>query len=76
LPNSSGRSSLVDVTICPSCGHDNLAGKFCGTDNGLPVSFTAIGVDNGATTLDTFSLTLSDGYSNIGNLLDGTTTLR
>jgi hypothetical protein len=47
-----------------------------GVDNGVPVTFTAVGVDNGQTALDTFGLTLSDGYSNIGNLLDGTITLR
>ena len=47
-----------------------------GLDNGVPVTFTAVGVDNGATTLDTFSLTLSDGYSNAGNLLDGAITLQ
>jgi hypothetical protein len=43
-----------------------------GLDNGLPVAFTAVGVDNGVTALDTFSLTLSDGYTNAGALLDGT----
>ena len=46
-----------------------------GLDNGLPVTFTAIAVDNGQTALDTFSLTLSDGYTNTGNLLDGNVTL-
>ena len=40
-------------------------------DTGLPVTFTAVAVDNGQTALDTFSLTLSDGYTNTGNLLDG-----
>jgi hypothetical protein len=47
-----------------------------GTDNGIPVTFTAVGVDNGATALDMFSLTLSDGYTNAGNLLDGYVTIR
>ena len=42
-----------------------------GVDNGIPVTFTAVAVDNGAAGLDTFGLTLSDGYSNAGNLLDG-----
>jgi len=46
-----------------------------GLDNGLPVTFTAAAVDNGQTALDTFSLTLSDGYTNTGNLLDGSITL-
>jgi hypothetical protein len=42
-----------------------------GTDNGNAVTFTATAVDNGATSLGTFALTLSDGYTNSGNLLDG-----
>ena len=47
-----------------------------GTDNGYAVTFTATATDNGSTALDTFALTLSDGYTNSGNLLDGTITLR
>jgi hypothetical protein len=46
-----------------------------GLDNGLPVTFTAVAVDKGQTALDAFSLTLSDGYTNTGNLLDGSVTL-
>src|SRR2546426_5643349 len=45
-----------------------LAGK--GTDNGSPVTFIAVAVD-GAADVGTFSLTLSDGYTNSGTLLDG-----
>ena len=37
--------------------------------------FTAVAVDNGQTSLDNFSLALSDGYTNAGNLLDGSVTL-
>ncbi|PYX85054.1 MAG: hypothetical protein DMG70_04930, partial [Acidobacteria bacterium] len=47
-----------------------------GLNNGVPVTFTAVAVDNGQTALDMFSLTLSDGYSNSGYLLDGNVTLR
>jgi len=47
-----------------------------GLDNGKPVTFVAVAVDNGATSLDTFSLTLSDGYSASGNLVDGSVNLR
>jgi hypothetical protein len=47
-----------------------------GLNNGIPVTFTAFGIDNGATALDVFSLTLSDGYTNSGNLLDGGITLQ
>lgn len=42
-----------------------------GTDNGKPVTFIMLAVDNGASKRDTFSILLSDGYSNKGNLLDG-----
>jgi hypothetical protein len=47
-----------------------------GLNNGVPVTFTALGVDNGQTALDVFSLTLSDGYTNAGNLIDGSLTLQ
>jgi hypothetical protein len=46
-----------------------------GLDNGVPVSFIAVAVDHGATALDTFSIVLSDGYSNAGHLLKGAVTL-
>jgi len=41
-----------------------------GTNNGNPVSFTAVAV-HGAAGVGGFSLTLSDGYTNSGTLLDG-----
>jgi hypothetical protein len=47
-----------------------------GLNNGVPVTFTAVAVDNGQTALDMFSLTLSNGYTNSGNLLDGSITLQ
>jgi len=46
-----------------------------GLDNGNPVTFTMVATDLGSTALDTFQLTLSDGYTNSGNLVDGTVTL-
>jgi hypothetical protein len=46
-----------------------------GTDNGAAVTFILVATDVGATALDSFSLTLSDGYTNSGNLLDGAVTL-
>jgi hypothetical protein len=42
-----------------------------GTDNGLPVAFTIVGVDSSLVPPGLFSITLSDGYTNSGNLLDG-----
>jgi hypothetical protein len=47
-----------------------------GLDNGIPVTFVAVVVDNGSLALDTFSLVLSDGYANSGPLLDGVVQLQ
>jgi len=46
-----------------------------GTDNGLPVTFTMAAVDSSLVPPGLFSITLSDGYTNSGNLLDGSITL-
>ncbi len=47
-----------------------------GTNNGLPVAFTIVAVDSSLVPPGMFSITLSDGYSNTGNLLTGSITLR
>jgi hypothetical protein len=47
-----------------------------GTNNGLPVAFTIVTVDSSLVPPGLFSLTLSNGYSNIGNLLVGTIALK
>jgi len=47
-----------------------------GTNNGLPVAFTIVAVDSSLVPPGMFSITLSDGYSNTGNLLAGSITLR
>jgi hypothetical protein len=46
-----------------------------GTDNLLPVAFTIVAVDSTIVPPGTFSITLSDGYSNSGGLLSGIITL-
>ena len=46
-----------------------------GTDNGTPVAFTIVGTDSSLAPPGLFSITLSDGYSNSGNLLDGSITV-
>jgi hypothetical protein len=46
-----------------------------GTDNGLSVVFTIVAVDSSLVPPGLFSITLSDGYSNSGNLLDGSITV-
>jgi hypothetical protein len=47
-----------------------------GVNNGLPVAFTIVAVDSSLVPPGMFSITLSDGYSNSGTLLDGGITLR
>jgi hypothetical protein len=42
-----------------------------GTDNGSPVTFTIVAADSSLAAPGLFSITLSDGYNNSGNLLDG-----
>src|SRR4029077_8182898 len=46
-----------------------------GTNNGLPVAFTIVATDSSLVPPGLFSITLSDGYSNSGRLLDGSVTL-
>ncbi len=47
-----------------------------GTDNGSPVAFTIVAADTALMPPGMFSITLSDGYINSGNLLDGTIELQ
>jgi hypothetical protein len=47
-----------------------------GTNNGLPVAFTIVAVDSSLVPPGLFSITLSDGYTNSGHLVDGSITLR
>jgi hypothetical protein len=46
-----------------------------GTDNGSPVAFTIVAADSSLAAPGLFSITLSDGYKNSGNLLDGSITV-
>ncbi len=45
------------------------------TNNGLPVAFTIVAADSSLVPPGMFSITLSDGYRNSGNLLDGSITV-
>ena len=47
-----------------------------GTNNGLPVTFTIVAADSSLAAPGLFSITLSDGYTNSGNLLDGSIALQ
>ena len=46
-----------------------------GANNGLPVTFTILAADSSLAAPGLFSITLSDTYSNSGNLLDGSITV-
>ncbi len=46
-----------------------------GTDNGRAVTFTIVAADSSLAPPGLFSITLNDGYSNSGNLLDGSITV-
>jgi hypothetical protein len=46
-----------------------------GVNNGLPVAFTIVAVDSSLVPPGLFSIILSDGYTNRGNLLDGSIVL-
>jgi hypothetical protein len=85
LPESedfSDSSSGTDFhsTQVTSVAYDSVAHSITiaglGTNNGVPVAFTIVGVDSGLVAPGAFSITLSDGYINSGNLLDGSITLR
>src|SRR6202795_5093779 len=46
-----------------------------GTDHGSSVTFTIVAADSSLAAPGLFSITLSDGYNNSGNLLDGSITV-
>jgi hypothetical protein len=46
-----------------------------GTDSGRPVAFTIVAADSSLAPPGMFSITLNDGYSDSGNLLDGSITV-
>jgi hypothetical protein len=64
------QSTQVVSVVFDSAAH-GMSTYGVGLDNGVPVTFTAVSVNNGSVALDTFSLVLSDGYANTGPLLDG-----
>ena len=43
-----------------------------GLHNGLPVTFTMVAINYGDVAPGVFNLTLSDGYTFIGTIVDGT----
>jgi len=68
------QSTQVTAAVFDEVAHTaTLTGT--GTDNGNPVTFTIVGADSSLAPPGLFSITLNDGYSNSGNLLDGTITV-
>ena len=61
-------TQILSIVFDDATNSVTLVGN--GTDNGNPVTFVAVAVD-GPAGIGTFSLTLSDGYTNSGTLLVG-----
>ena len=70
-----GSGTDFHSTQVNSVSYDNVAHTVTiaglGTNNGLPVAFTIVAVDSSLVPPGMFSITLSNGYANSGNLLDG-----
>ena len=68
------QSTQVPAATFNSVAHTvTLTGS--GTDNGRPVTYTIVAADSSLAAPGLFSITLSDGYSDSGNLLDGSITV-
>jgi len=76
-PNSGVNFQSNQVT---SVTYDDVAHTVtivgAGTNNGLPVEFTIIAVDSTLVPPGMFSITLSNGYTLSGNLLNGSVLLQ
>jgi len=74
-----GSGTDFHATQVSSATFDDLAHSVTivgrGVDNGSSVAFTIVAVDSSLVPPGLFSITLSDGYTNTGNLLDGSITL-
>lgn len=73
--SDSGAGVNFQATQVTSATFDDVAHTVTligsGTDNGLAVTFTIVASDSSLVPPGVFSITLSDGYTNTGNLLDG-----
>ena len=68
------QSTQVPAATFNSVAHTvTLTGS--GTDNGRPVTYTIVAADSSLAAPGLFSITLSDGYSDSGSLLDGSITV-
>jgi hypothetical protein len=69
-------TSVTASTVAVEDGRQTVTMIGTGINNGLPVVFTMIGVDNGNLAPGAFTLTLSDGYSISGSLTSGAIVIR
>src|SRR6266436_1393919 len=73
------RASIFHSTQVTAAAFDEVAHTVTltgsGTNNGSPVAFTIVAADRSLAAPGLFSITLSDGYSNRSNLLDGSITV-
>ncbi|GAC1308613.1 MAG: hypothetical protein NVSMB10_15010 [Steroidobacteraceae bacterium] len=72
--NMSFHSTKILSVAVDDVAH-SLSMSGLGTDNGVPVAFTIVAVDSAAAPPGLFSISLSDGYTNSGNLTTGSITL-
>jgi hypothetical protein len=64
------QSTAVDSVTYDDASHAvTIVGT--GTDNAVPVAFTIVAIESSLLPPGTFTITLSDGYTNTGKLLDG-----
>jgi hypothetical protein len=68
-------ASITSQTFTADEASQTLTMVGTGTDNGLPVAFTPVAVDNGLAGPGVYTLVLSDGYAVTGTLIDGTLTI-
>ena len=68
------QATQVSAATFDSVAHTvTLTGS--GTDNGVPVTFTIVAADSSLAPPGFVAITLTDGYTNSGNLLDGSVTV-
>jgi hypothetical protein len=69
-------TSITSSASTADAGSRTMTLVGTGTNNGLPVAFTATAVDNGALVPGVFTIVLSDGYTLTGALTSGAITVR
>src|SRR5437588_562783 len=74
-----GAGTNFQSTQVNSVTYDDVAQSMTivgtGTDNGASVAFTIVAVDSSLLPPGLFTITLSDGYTNTGSLVDGSISL-